>query len=526
MPKKPTNKLSVYLIKEEYTSAEEILKNYNELESEDIENIGNFYYGDSHSSEPSWVRKFFGGSFDNSSEKNKLNIFTASSKAVLLVSVEDRLFVLAFGYGRALLNPGVCEERFGLKVALNVVDSENVRSIDKQNMSVTPKFSKEQITKDGTFADFGIDIEQDLIQGITGKSKNESFGKTVTGKDSLSVSVKVDHMDIKSFLETCYEQYNSDDYKKNFGWIDQISAIKDPTIIEEFDRKLVEKIKNEEFEKTWMAVPKIIAWEDVLEFRLKDHSFGDDIDLRTYLEFFTVEERQNLSSETLKEQRVHCISATSDIDIHSWKVYNCLYCEIENKKQVHILSNGKWYQVESSFVEEVSNSFDSLREKSAGIYLPDCKEGEYENAYNKRVAKKLPETCSMDGDLIYHGGMNQKIEFCDLFTKKGELIHVKHYGASAVLSHLFSQGLVSGELFLSDQEFRTKLNGKLPNGYKLENVEDKPKSSEYKIVFAIISKSEEDLSIPFFSKVNIKNIKRRLENLGYPVFLLKISTTN
>ena len=158
MPKKPTNKLSVYLIKKEYVSAEDILKNYNELESEDIENIGNFYYGDSHRSEPPWIRKFFGGSFDNFSEDNKLRIFTASSKAALLVSVEKRLFALAFGYGHTLLNPGVCEERFGLKVALNVIDSENVRSIDKQNMSVTPKFSKEQITKDGTFADFGIDI--------------------------------------------------------------------------------------------------------------------------------------------------------------------------------------------------------------------------------------------------------------------------------------------------------------------------------------------------------------------------------
>ena len=197
--------------------------------------------------------------------------------------------LLLLGYGRTLLNPGVWEERFGLKVALNVIDSENVRSIDKQNMSVTPKFSKEQITKDGTFADFGIDIEQDLIQGITGKSKNESFGKTVTGKDSLSVSVKVDHTDIKSFLETCYEQYNSDDYKKNFGWIDQISAIKDPIIIEEFDSKLIEKIKNGEFEKTWMAIPEIIAWEDVSEFKFKNHSFGDDIDLRTYLEFLTDE---------------------------------------------------------------------------------------------------------------------------------------------------------------------------------------------------------------------------------------------
>ena len=525
MPKKLTNKLSVYLIKKEYLSPENILKNYDELKNESVENIGNLYYGDSNIFEPSWVKKFFGESFDNSFGNNNLKIFTASSKAVLLVSVGDRLFALAFGYGHTLLNSGVWEERFGLKVTLNVIDSENVRSIDKQNMSVTPKFSKEQITKDGEFADFGIDIEQDLIRGITGKSKDEDFGKIVTGKDALSVSVKVNHADVKSFLETCYEKYNSDDYKKNFSWIDKISAIKDPITIEGFDNKLIEKIKNKEFEKIWMAIPEIIAWEDVSEFKLRNHSFGDDIDLRTYLKFLSDEEKQSLSSKILKEQYVDCISASSDRSIHSWKVYNCLYCEIENNEQVYILSNGNWYRIESNFAEQVSNSFNSLKEQSAEVYLPNCRQGEYENAYNERAAKELPDTYSMDGTLIYHGGINQKIEFCDLFTKKGELIHVKHYGASAVLSHLFSQGLVSGELFLSDQGFREKLNGKLPDGYKLENVVVRPEPSEYKIIFAIISKSEKDLNIPFFSKVNIRNIKTRLENLGYSVFLSKISTT-
>ena len=239
-----------------------------------------------------------------------------------------------------------------------------------------------------------------------------------------------------------------------------------------------------------------------------------------------MKERQNLSSKILKQQRIDCISATSGSDIHSWKIYNCLYCEIENKEQMYILSNGNWYKIESDFTEQVSNSFNLLKERSPEIGLPSCNLGEHENTYNERVAKELPDTCSMDGTLIYYGGVNQKIEFCDLFTKKGELIHVKHYGASAVLSHLFSQGLVSGELFLSDQEFRAKLNGKLPDEYKLENVVDKPNPSEYKIIFAIISKSEKDLNIPFFSKVNIRNIKRRLESSGYPVFLLKISTTN
>lgn len=524
MEKTPTNKLSIYLIKQEYSSPEEIFKDREKLKVEKIENVGDFYHGDSHVSAPSWVKKFFGESFDNSTDDDKLKIFTASSKALLLVSEQNRVFALAFGYGHTLLKPGVWEERFGLKVALSVVDSENLRSIDKKNMSIVPKLSKEQMTKDGSFADFGIDVEQDLIQGITGKSKNDDFGQTVTGKDALSISVKKDTSNIKDFLRDCLQKYNSDDYKKDFAWIDHVSEIKDPKAIEGLDNKLIEKIKNKEFEKTWMAIPEIVAWEDVSEFKFKKKSFGDDIDLLTYLGFLTEEEKRNLSLDAIKNQSVDCVSASADDIMRSWKIYNCLCSEIENDGQTNVLSNGKWYQIDSNFAKSVSDSFESFRKQPSEIALPNCNQNEHEDKYNERVAKELSDICNMDRKTINHGGANQKIEFCDLLTKDKKLIHVKHYGASSVLSHLFSQGLVSGELLLSDPEFRKKLNDKLPTGYKFANASEKPKSSEYKIIFAIISKSENDLDIPFFSKVNIRNAKRRLETFGYPVSLLKVST--
>lgn len=77
-------------------------------------------------------------------------------------------------------------------------------------MSVSPKNTSEQLTKTGAISDFGIDIEQDLIQSVTGKSKSEeTFGRTVTGKNSLGVSVKVDCSSIKKFLRLCYEKYSS-----------------------------------------------------------------------------------------------------------------------------------------------------------------------------------------------------------------------------------------------------------------------------------------------------------------------------
>ena len=80
------------------------------------------------------------------------------------VSKANGLFAVAFGYGWTLLNPEAYEERFGLKTALSIIDPDNLRKIDKKNMSVSPKNTSEQLTKTGVISDFGIDIEQDLIQ--------------------------------------------------------------------------------------------------------------------------------------------------------------------------------------------------------------------------------------------------------------------------------------------------------------------------------------------------------------------------
>jgi uncharacterized protein (TIGR04141 family) len=42
------------------------------------------------------------------------------------------------------------------------------------------------------------------------------------------------------------------------------------------------------------------------------------------------------------------------------------------------------------------------------------------------------------------------------------------------------------------------------------------------LVFAIISKSTNPLEIPFFSKVSLKNARRRLQGYGYKVTKKKI----
>lgn len=148
---------------------------------------------------------------------------------------------------------------------------------------------------------------------------------------------------------------------------------------------------------------------------------------------------------------------------------------------------------------------------------------ENENKYNQEAAK-LKGYCCMDCNCISHGGSYSKIEVCDMLTNKKQFIHIKRYGGSSVLSHLFSQGLVSGELFLGDVKFREKLYKILPDDFRYFDPKLKPDAKEYEIVYGIISSDSNELELPFFSKVSLRAAKNRLETFGYNVSLVKIPT--
>ncbi len=98
------------------------------------------------------------------------------------------------------------------------------------------------------------------------------------------------------------------------------------------------------------------------------------------------------------------------------------------------------------------------------------------------------------------------------------------YSASSVLSHLFAQGVVGGEVFMADPLFREKLNKILPDENKLKDPSASIDTKKYQIVYAIISYSKKPLDIPFFSKVSLKNARKRLAVLGYEVRFQKIDS--
>lgn len=268
--------------------------------------------------------------------------------------------------------------------------------------------------------------------------------------------------------------------------------------------------------------PEYTRWKDGSAFR---YQFGKeryaDIHLAVFLSILKDKGKlEGLTPKALVRWRIE-VADEDDNQQEEWSIYRCLYAEVEDDGSTFLLNNGQWYRIESDFLKEVSEEVATIPLLS--INLPPYSDAD-EESYNLRVSNEQPHFCCMDQKTVElkKRGLT-KIEFCDLYGLGKEIVHIKRYSGSSELSHLFQQGVVSAELFAHEAEFRELVNDKLPNSHKMSHPEEKLAPEDYKIVYGIISRSKSELALPFFSKIVLRNARRRLRDLGFEVRLGKIA---
>lgn len=120
--------LSIFLAKEDRTKSG-LLDDARSPRATSI-NVGGIaatlYTVSTPSHPPHWA-SFFSSAVD----LEALALANASSSALLVLPVKGRLFAVAFGYGRHLIDPLAVEATFGLHVTLNVA-TDKIRSIAKK----------------------------------------------------------------------------------------------------------------------------------------------------------------------------------------------------------------------------------------------------------------------------------------------------------------------------------------------------------------------------------------------------------
>lgn len=473
------------------------------------------YVKDSRPQKPKWM-SFFGGHADLSD----LSLWSASSSAVLVLSVADHWFAVTFGHGRHLLAQGVWEPNFGLKVTLNSIDDSSIRSIDRRSFDPIGRHTKEQASRPGSIQQFGLHVEEDLLRAVVGRPEDEDLGRRLAGMDALYVTTSVLLEELPAALERYLHQWHQTAYRERYPWVDHVAEVRDRKQVQELDAELVGRLVTGRLEHTWLAVPEPIDWSEVGGFRFtqaRSARVHSDIHIRTLLG--SLRNPEGLSASTLKSKRIYCLDPDGRYARHTWSAHQCLYAELRQDDKLFLLTGGHWYQVARSFVRQVDEEVRRLPASQSPL-PPYCHENEAE--YNQSVANSSGAIALMDRQNIRYGGGASAVEFCDLFVEERVFMHVKRYGGSSVLSHLFSQGLVSATLFAQDPDFRRRVRERLSPAHRDGIPVEHPRLDRYEVGFAIISRSEGQLALPFFSKVNLRNVVRSLKGLGYKVSLTKI----
>lgn len=484
----------------------------------ELNGVDCLFYHQKNPSHPKWTQLF-----KDIEEVVALDLTGRSLKALLVMAVRGRVFCFTFGHARHLIDSLAIERYFGLRTALSLTDPLLIKSVEKSNIDRTPLRSKSQSSKHLSIAEFDFKFDSEILKSLTGiVESDQDDGEYVSGSDSLALhsDVKLEEFpEIASRLLTAYEDERC---KEKYPWMDYIVPVRDSSLIGDLDGLLVEAINAEQFYRVRAASPELLG-NDISGFGYVKHSarshhgpaLAFDLDLRQAL--LAKHILGAVTHPLLLSERIYLYGAEEQ-RIAMWSLYNCLEAEVEHDGKVYLLSEGDWYQIDRDYTDQVNRFFEAATR--CELQFPRYN-ADNEGPYLRRIADNA-NFYLLDQKLVRLNNASSPFEFCDLLTPDHHIIHVKKYSSSSVLSHLFSQAYVSAEALINAPDVTAQVNAHLAELGPFQFVFDPAALPRNKIVFAIMQPNDE-LHMPFFSKVNFRQFAQRLGAMGYQVEVSRIA---
>jgi uncharacterized protein (TIGR04141 family) len=510
---------SIYLLKDGYTATNTLKDDHaldDQMQGDDLPDDATLFVLDNPPTPP-WWKGYFG---------IQQPLMQTLKGAIVFLPVGDRTFAITFGHVYHNLKSESYEYDFGLRVTLNCLDPDKLKSLD----SLSPEKAKRQRTQmpvgsDLTYFDF--DRDSTILKCLTGavKEEHKPFFKHATGASSIRVNSDVGPDGLAGLCAKLLELYEDEAYKISFPDIQNVSPVKDPVKVDALNAKLIAALRDKD-ESLVLTVPDIVNYADAMHATFSgERKLGlnyDDVFLDRYYEYLaqTGFDLATISLDTIKR---HCLVLT-DPDGQPRgdrpSILKCLIFDttLDGGAQTYHLCEGNWYQVNGDYVSALSDYLDPL---CAETTLPAYNHDD-EAAFNLACTLAAEARLCMDKGNISLVGQKQ-VEPCDIFEVSDDKIvlhHVKKSTVSATLSHLFNQGLNSIQLIRDETEALENLKAlaadQAPDGEEaafLEAFEGK----NYKVTFQIIThknKDDKSLNLPLFSRISLKRTMKELRRMG------------
>lgn len=513
-----TRSFSIFLLKDNFTGAD-ALKEDSALEagvaSEHLPEGASLYVLD-NVPRPPWWKAYFGVQKD---------LWQASKGALVFLPAAGRWFALCFGHVYHNLKDTSYEYDFGLRVTLNCVDPDKLKSTDV----LEPSGAKRQRTQLPTVADltfFDVDADSTILKSLTGKVKKEyeDVFKHATGSSNIRISSSASPAELVALCEKLLSLYQDDTYKTAFPDIQNISPVRDPIIIAQLNGKLVAALQGKD-DSLSLSVPKIIDYADGLWGTFTGVGTGkvyDDIFVARYYEYLE-DAGADLAALGMEDLKKHQLVLTNEDGAYvrdRESIFKCLIFDtsLVADGQTYHLCEGNWYLVDADYVKKLSDFLDPLCKDTV---LPPFNHAD-EGAYNEAAAAASADRICMDKGNIAPPKQKQ-VEPCDVYEiadGKAVLHHVKISTLSAQLSHLFNQGTNSVNLLRSETDSMEKMMAIITakaDAAQCAAFQQPLTDDNLKVAFGIIThkpKAKKSQNLPLFSRISLMRCMKELKRMG------------
>lgn len=537
MTKTRTVSLALRLLRKDIT-ADKALKEDHDLEP--IESTaGTLLIGQGVANPPTWTNFLA-----HYSPEVRARLRTQSCSAILLIEAGDgdekRLFALCFGQGHHALDDDAIQRGFGLRVVLNAVSRNQLRTLDSASLDTTVMQRRVQASRDSDLSAFDLDENRNLVRLASGTPKSGDFANSLAGKDALHLRAALDPDKLAEHCEKALKLYHATDYKTDFAFIDHVQPVGERLMTEKLDGIAFNDLKSMVDGNTsdlHLAIPDILAPDASLEIGY----FGTGLPSgpkaaygELAIEDYVIELRKgdfdqiNDMSSLKASHEIRVITDGEGDRSHKRKIYTCFVHEVTLSNDIFVLFDGQWFLVSREYHKEIEDAYAALLKPSFRAST---------TAANERalIAELEGEhdLISMDQTKVSpKGAANAALEPCDFLSRAKQIIHLKDGHSSAPLSHLWNQGLVAAEAFVSDEVFRKNFRAAAKKREKkfgkqgfiniLPDGRRKPVPSNFTIVFGVMRHpyvASGKLGLPFFSKVALRAVAERIGRMGFPVQL-------
>jgi uncharacterized protein (TIGR04141 family) len=443
--------------------------------------------------------------------------------AIIFLPVGNRTFAITFGHVYHNLHEASYEYDFGLRVTLNCLDPDKLKSTDIFEPSGA-KRQRTQVPIDSDLTYFDFDRDTTILKSLTGKVRDEYkalFGHA-TGASNIRISSGVTPNGLPKLCEELLDLFSDGAYKTNFPDIQNISPVRDPVTITSLNTKLLDAVKAKSLDLA-LSVPAILDYHDALWATFSGAGGSlvyDDIYIGRYYDYLERSEI-DLNIIDLEMLKQHCLVLTNE-DGESrgerYSIFKCLILDTTLAMQTYHLCEGNWYLIENDFVTRLSTYLDPL---CAAATLPSFSHKD-EGAFNEAVATSSTVILCLDKTSIAPRGQ-KAVEPCDLYElKDGRAIlhHIKISTLSSQLSHLFNQGTNSIHLLRDDDEARERLKAlveKRAAGGDAAKFVVPIGDDNFKIVFGVITHKDpagRSGNLPLFSRISLMRAMKDMKRMG------------